>query len=105
MTKARKKFTSISDRYQNDPMFVTAANEEMQKYFGRDRTLEDAYAMDELANGGKTLASKRWYDNQLPAEEMQTRFTKVPEVRSAQAGGSNTQRVRGPTLKGKRSML
>ena len=65
----RYKFTSITDRYQKDPRYVTALNEEFQKEFGRDSTLDDAVEMDELANGETTASRARWYINQLPQEE------------------------------------
>ena len=50
--------------------------------------------MDELANREKLLSEQRKVDNAMPSRERQTRFT-MPEIRSTQAGGSNTRRYRG----------
>ena len=49
--------------------------------------------MDEMANREKILSAQHGYDNALPSQERQTRFT-MPEIRSTQAGGSNTRRYR-----------
>ena len=40
------------------------------------------------------LSEQRKVDNAMPSRERQTLFT-VPEIRSLQAGGSNTRRYRG----------
>ena len=50
--------------------------------------------MDELANREKLLSERRKVANAIPSRERQTRFT-MPEIRSTQAGGSNTRRYRG----------
>ena len=53
----RFKITSIVDRHQKDPAFVVSFNEEMQKEFGRDSDINDAYEADELAEREKIIWS------------------------------------------------
>ena len=79
------------DRYEKDPASVVSFNEEMQKEFGRDSVINDAYEADEIAAHEKILEERRLVDNAKPASERRDKYT-MPEVRSTQSGGSGTRR-------------